>query len=40
MGALQKVFDTIWDVLEIIKDFFNKLFPKTEEGKGDANENA
>ena len=38
MDALQKVFDTIMDVLAIIKDFFNKLFPKA--GEGDANENA
>ena len=36
MDALQKVFDTIMDVLEIIKNFFNQLFPKTEEGEGDA----
>ena len=35
MDALQKVFDTIMGVLAIIKDFFTKLFPKTE---GDANE--
>lgn len=28
MDALQKVFDTIMDVLAIIKDFFNKLFPQ------------
>lgn len=31
MDALQTVFDTIMQVLAIIKDFFNQLFPKKEE---------
>lgn len=30
MDALKKVFDTIMDVLNIIKDFFAKLFPQEE----------
>lgn len=30
MDALQKVFDTIMSVLNIIKDFFAKLFPQDD----------
>lgn len=30
MDAVQTVFDTIRKVLEIIKDFFESLFPKKE----------
>lgn len=37
MDALQKVFDTIMDVLEIIKKFFNELFGAA---KGDENADA
>lgn len=40
MEALQKVFDTIMGVLDIIKKFFEQLFPKTEEGEGTTDENA
>jgi len=36
MEALQKVFDTIREVLAIIKDFFEKLFPQQEEGDAEA----
>lgn len=35
MEALQTVFDTIREVLAIIKDFFEKLFPK-QDAEGDA----
>lgn len=31
MDALQKVFDTIKEVLAIIKKFFDEIFPKKEE---------
>lgn len=31
MDAVQTVFDTIKKVLEIIKEFFETLFPKKEE---------
>ncbi len=31
MDALQKVFSTILQVLEIIKNFFADLFPQKEE---------
>lgn len=37
MDALQKVFDTIMDVLGIIKKFFNELFGAV---KGDENPDA
>ncbi len=37
MPALQKVFDTILQVLEMIKKFFTDLFPQKEED-GDAAE--
>ena len=30
-NVLQTVFDTIMYILNIIKDFFNQLFPKQEE---------
>lgn len=36
MDALQKVLNTILDVLNIIKEFFVKLFPQAGEGEGDA----
>lgn len=39
MDALQKVFETILGVLDIIKNFFNQLFPKQDEDT-DASENA
>ncbi len=39
MDALQKVFATIMDVLNIIKNFFYQLFPeKAPETDGDAAE--
>lgn len=39
MEALQKVFDTIMGVLDIIKKFFAQLFPQGE-GEGTTDENA
>lgn len=39
MGPLQKVFETILGVLEIIKNFFTQLFPKQDDDT-DASENA
>ena len=35
MDALQKVFDTIMEVLNIIKKFFSELFPAKDEAEGD-----
>ena len=35
MDALQKVFDTIMEVLNIIKKFFSELFPPKDETEGD-----
>ncbi|MEE1322086.1 MAG: hypothetical protein UHM85_11250 [Acutalibacteraceae bacterium] len=35
MDALQKVFDTILKVLEIIKNFFADLFPQKDDAAED-----
>ena len=35
MDALQKVLDTIMGVIEIIKNFFNELFPKKDDAQAD-----
>ncbi len=35
MDALQKVFDTIMGVLEIIRKFFEELFPPKDDAEGE-----
>ena len=40
MEALEKVFATIMDVLNIIKNFFAQLFPQDNEGETEANPEA
>lgn len=40
MDALQTVFNTIMDVLNIIKGFLAQLFPAKDEAEGDAEANA
>ena len=37
MDALTKVFETIKQVLEIIKKFFKDIFPEKDPAEGDAN---
>ena len=37
MDALTKVFKTISQVLEIIKQFFKDIFPEKDPAEGDAN---
>lgn len=37
MDALTKVFKTISQVLEIIKQFFKDIFPEKDPPEGDAN---
>ncbi len=40
MDALTKVFETILQVLNIIKDFFAQLFPQKEEEAPEADADA
>ena len=37
MLAVEKVFKTISQVLEIIKQFFKDIFPEKDPAEGDAN---
>ena len=39
MDALEKVFETIMEVLNIIKNFFAQLFPQDNEGEGETKAN-